>query len=124
MLGFKSPVICTRFFKCESDLVEMLGGVRHRAIVTPLRAFALSAAAPPPLGGDSRAGGVAAMRHEVCSPVYLPSNKTANAGMADANRQLSIPSSHRNAVRASQATAHFAAATEAVSNDRHLLAGT
>src|SRR3984893_8958127 len=32
---------------------------------------------------------------------------------ADANRQLSIPSSHRNAVRASQATARFVAATEA-----------
>ncbi len=32
---------------------------------------------------------------------------------ADANRQLSIPSSHRNPVRASQATARFVAATEA-----------
>ena len=32
---------------------------------------------------------------------------------ADANRQLSIPSSHRNAVRASQATARFVAATKA-----------
>src|SRR6202011_2102909 len=32
---------------------------------------------------------------------------------ADANRQLSVPSSHRNAVRASQATARFVAATKA-----------
>lgn len=32
MLGFKSPVICTRFLKCKIDLFEMLGGVANEAL--------------------------------------------------------------------------------------------
>jgi hypothetical protein len=35
VLEFKSPVICARFVKCEIDLIEIPGGVRHRAFVTP-----------------------------------------------------------------------------------------
>jgi hypothetical protein len=43
----------------------------------------------------------------------VPVWKWEGVRTADANRQLSIPSSHRNAVRASQATARFVAATKA-----------
>jgi hypothetical protein len=43
----------------------------------------------------------------------VPVWKWESVRTADANRQLSIPSSHRNAVRASQATARCVAATKA-----------